>query len=322
MGQFKMKTTISILFCIFGLSNCQRGRHYFGANGTIPKTMANLGTVNIKGYGDVYVVTGSPGNVDKLDNGFRLHGGGGVYLAEKNVDIGTDPYMYWQTNLADQVWSYDVDVSNVGCKCNAAMYWVNMPGYENGAPYPAEWGIYYCDANFVNGNWCPEYDTFEGNDQTMSVAIHTCDYVDPNEYPSCDRAGCGTNACTGIGGQYGRGRTIDTSRTYRISHGQVMDGDYLARSFHHLEQDGKTASFDACGNYDYMKWMGYDLHDIVAVFSLWDIGCDEQWLDGCTGCGGCCNLAGSSVTFSNFEITHVRDSHIPAIREIYEQYHN
>ena len=87
----------------------------------------------------------------------------------------------------------------------------------------------------------------------------------------------------GIGGQYGRGRTIDTSRTYRISHGQVMDGDYLARSFHHLEQDGKTASFDACGNYDYMKWMGYDLHDIVAVFSLWDMGCDEQWLDGCTG---------------------------------------
>ena len=37
-----------------------------------------------------------------------------------------------------QVWSYDVDVSNVACKCNAAMYWVNMPGYENGNPYPAE----------------------------------------------------------------------------------------------------------------------------------------------------------------------------------------
>ena len=37
-----------------------------------------------------------------------------------------------------QVWSYDVDVSNVACECNAAMYWVNMPGYENGNPYPAE----------------------------------------------------------------------------------------------------------------------------------------------------------------------------------------
>ena len=49
------------------------------------------------------MVTGSPGNVDKLENGFRLHGGGGVYLAESTADIGTDPYMYWQTNLADQV---------------------------------------------------------------------------------------------------------------------------------------------------------------------------------------------------------------------------
>ena len=41
-------------------------------------------------------------------------------------------------NTSYQVWSYDVDVSNVACKCNAAMYWVNMPGYENGNPYPAE----------------------------------------------------------------------------------------------------------------------------------------------------------------------------------------
>ena len=51
-------------------------------------------------YGDVYVVTTSPGNVDKLDNGFRLHGGGGVYLAESTADIGSDPYMYWQGRQA------------------------------------------------------------------------------------------------------------------------------------------------------------------------------------------------------------------------------
>merc|ERR1712121_400254 len=284
-------------------------------------TLSALGTVNIKGVGDKYVVTGSPGNVDMVGNGFRLHGGGGVYLSDKDVPIGSDPFMYWRTNLADQVWSYDVDVSNVACKCNAAMYWVNMPGYENGNPYPAEWGIYYCDANYVNGNWCPEYDTFEGNDQTMSVAIHTCDYVPPNEYSSCDRAGCGTNACEGIGGQYGRGRTIDTGKSYRISHGQVMNGDYLAESFHHFEQEGRTASFNACNNGEYMKWMGYDLHDIVAVFSLWDMGCDESWRDGCTGCGGCCDLAGSSVTFSNFELTPARESHVPEIRELYAKYH-
>jgi hypothetical protein len=311
-----------LIFFVSSLNGSNRiTRHYFGENGTLPGSMSNLGTVNIQGYGDVYVVTSSPWNVDKLDNGFRLHGGGGVYLAESSADIGSDPFMYWQANLADQVWSYDIDVSSVGCKCNAAMYWVNMPGYEGGAPYPAEWGVYYCDANYVNGNWCPEYDTFEGNDQTMSVAIHTCDYTPPNEYPTCDRAGCGTNACNAIGGQYGRGRTIDTSRSYRISHGQVMSGDFLAQSYHHFQQDGKTAGFNACNNFDYMKYMGYDLHDIVAVFSLWDMGCDETWLDGCTGCGGCCDLANSAVTFSNFAIGSAKESDIPEIRELYNKYH-
>ena len=89
-------TFLSAIFLASCVSSERVTRHYFGENGTVPQTLANLGTVNIKGYGDVYVVTGSPGNVDKLDNGFRLHGGGGVYLATKNVDIGTDPFMYWQ----------------------------------------------------------------------------------------------------------------------------------------------------------------------------------------------------------------------------------
>merc|ERR1719516_799099 len=283
-------------------------------------TLSALGTVNIKGVGDKYVVTGSPGNVDMVGNGFRLHGGGGVYLSDKDAPIGSNPFMYWQTNLADQVWSYDVDVSNVACKCNAAMYWVNMPGYENGNPYPAEWGIYYCDANYVNGNWCPEYDTFEGNTETMGVAIHTCDFQPPNEYPTCDRQGCGDNACGAIGGQYGRGRTIDTTKPYRISHGQIMDGDFMAASTHHFEQEGRTVSFNACNNPDYMKWFGYDLHDIVAVFSLWDMGCDESWLDGCTGCGGCCNLSGASVTFSNFQLSSAKESDIKEVRDLYAKY--
>jgi len=299
----------------------REGRHYFGTNGTLPKTMHNMGTINVAGVGDIYVVTSDPGTFTKLDNGFQLHGGGGVSLATNGGDIGSDPFMYWQVELADHYFSYTVDVSNVGCKCNAAMYFINMPGYENGQPYPADWGVYYCDANFVNGNWCPEYDTFEGNAETMGVAIHTCDYVPPNEYPSCDRSGCGTNACEGIGGQYGRGRTIDTNRPYKLSHASIMDGDFLSTSNQHFEQDGKTAEFNACNNFEAMKWMGYDLHDIVAWFSLWDMGCDESWLDGCTGCGGCCNLGGSSVTWTDFALGHVRDSPNPKVREEWYRLH-
>merc|ERR1719357_1591730 len=167
-----------------------------------------------------------------------------------------------------------------------------MPGYENGNPYPAEWGIYYCDANYVNGNWCP----------------------------ACDRAGCGTNACDGIGGQYGHGRTIDTGKPYRISHAQIMNGELMATSSHHFSQEGRTASFNAC-NQPSMGYIGYDLHDIVAVFSLWHMGCDATWLDGCTGCNNCCDLASASITFSNFELTHARDSNIPEVREAWRKMH-
>merc|ERR1711971_232887 len=131
---------------------------------------------------------------------------------------------------------------------------------------------------------------------------------------------CGTNACEGIGGQYGHGRTIDTGKPYRISHSQIMNGELMSTSSHHFSQEGRTASFNAC-NQDSMGYIGYDLHDIVAVFSLWHMGCDEQWLDGCTGCNNCCDLASASVTFSNFELTHARDSNIPEVREAWMKMH-
>ena len=36
-------------------------------------------------------------------------------------------------------------------------------------------GDWYCDANFGNNIWCPEYDTFEGNKHTLAGTLHTCD---------------------------------------------------------------------------------------------------------------------------------------------------
>merc|ERR1712198_158620 len=56
-------------------------------------------------------------------------------------------------------------------------------------------------------------------------------------------------------------------------------------------------------------------------FSLWHMGCDATWLDGCTGCNNCCDLAPASVTFSNFELTHARDSDIPEVREAWLKMH-
>ena len=52
-----------------------------------------------------------------------------------------------QTELMNKVFSYSIDVSNVGCHCNAAAYFINMPGNNAGA------GDYYCDANLGNNIW-------------------------------------------------------------------------------------------------------------------------------------------------------------------------
>merc|ERR1711951_83866 len=248
---------------------------------TVPRSFQNMGSINIAGVGDVYVVTQDPSTVQMVDNGFRLVGGGRVYFAQEAANDFSNPFIYWQAPLLGNHISYTVDVSNVGCHCNSAFYFVQMPGYDAGQNVIAgPGGDYYCDANHVNDNWCPEYDTWEGNRETVNVQLHTCDYVAPNYYPHCDGGGCGTNACDGIAGQYGPGRTIDTNQPILVSHAQIRGGD-----------------------------------GIVAAFSLWggpDI--DMGWLDGCTGCGGTCNLGGSSVTWTNFALDANKNSPNPKVR--------
>ena len=79
-----------------------------------------------------------------------------------------------------------------------------------------------CDANKVNNNFCPEYDTYEGNKFNMASTLHTCEYVAPNFYPNCDKGGCSSNAF-----RVDRNMmcpenrcTINTNNPYTISHTQ------------------------------------------------------------------------------------------------------
>jgi hypothetical protein len=86
----------------------------------------------------VHVVTNTPGNVDMVPGGFRLHGGGRVYFATEAANDFSNPWMYWQAPLLGNHISYTVDVSNVGCHCNAAFYWVQMPGHDQGQAGPTQ----------------------------------------------------------------------------------------------------------------------------------------------------------------------------------------
>ena len=57
-----------------------------------------------------------------------LTGGGRLYLAEDGSAGAGEPDGYYQMQLLGKALSYTVDLSEVGCSCNAALYLVSMPG--------------------------------------------------------------------------------------------------------------------------------------------------------------------------------------------------
>merc|ERR1711874_748226 len=95
--------------------------------------------------------------------------------------------MYAQIPLNNKHFAYQLNLANVPCHCNAAAYFVKMPGNNAGD------GDYYCDANLGNNIWCPEYDAMEGNKHTIACTLHTCN-GGGGYWDSCDRGGCQTNA--------------------------------------------------------------------------------------------------------------------------------
>lgn len=147
---------------------------------------------------------------------------------------------------------------------------------------------------------CPEYDTWEGNKHTMSVALHKCD-GNPGNWWQCDRHGCGTNAHEvdqNMMCPESRCK-INTNKPFTVSHYQT---DNVINAW--FWQEGRTASFNACNNQWYIKQQadqGFDGMTFTA--SLWgDPNTDMNWLDGMTGCQGVCNMNhNTKVTFSNFQ---------------------
>merc|ERR1712002_413433 len=253
---------------------------------------ANKGSIQVDGYGEVWVIAPDWANIYVGDNAFTLNGNSRMYFASSPTD-GFDPGAYWQADLMDKRFSYSIDVSNVGCHCNAAAYFINMPGNNPGD------GDYYCDANFGNNIWCPEYDTYEGNKYTMAGTLHTCS-GGGGYWDNCDRNGCQTNVYNldpNIMCPEDR-CTINTNNWYSLSHFQNEHTATIT-----MEQDGREYTFDICNDGGYISNMASSYGGMVYSGSLWGGGgIDMGWLDGMTNCPGDCNIDGSSVSFSNFAL--------------------
>merc|ERR1711936_1348261 len=238
-----------------------------------------IGTLQVEGVGDIYVWK-SFGNIVMEGNGFRMTGNSRGYLLSKDPGGSLTPDSFWQTNLMDQHFTYDLNLSGVPCHCNSAGYFIKMP-----APTPGEGGDYYCDANYIGGTGCPEYDTLESNKHIVTGALHNCGWSG-NWFADCDMGGCG-------------GNTWDAGVNY--CPGGCMINSGIANTY--LEQNGQGAAFNICDQDWYWGLMGNHYPAMVFSMSLWggpDI--DMGWMDGKTGCGGSCNIESATSTFKNFKV--------------------
>jgi cellulose 1,4-beta-cellobiosidase len=154
------------------------------------------------------------------------------------TNIGSRLYLlasdtkYQQFNLLNNEFTFDVDVSNLPCGLNGALYFVSMDADGGMAKYPtnlagAKYGVGYCDSQcprdlkFINGQgnvdgWksstndknagvgghgscCAEMDIWEANSVAAAVTPHACE--------TATQSMCSGDAC---GGTYSTTRYAGT----------------------------------------------------------------------------------------------------------------
>lgn len=215
--------------------------------------------------------------------------------------------------LLGRALNFSVDLSSAGCACNVAFYLISMPGFgSDQQPFPAQDGSYYCDANDVDGNFCPEVDIMEANTAALAVTPHTCAAPAGKHYTACDRGGCSVNSHKMSASGFGPGPayTINSQLPFVVSTAFPVDArGTLTAMTTTLSQAG--ASFvlrhtsQVCGA-GYLANMTAPLaFGMVPAISVWgDAGSTMSWLDvpPCDGATAC-DAAAATGIFSDFSIT-------------------
>ncbi|EOA84332.1 Esterase/lipase/thioesterase [Exserohilum turcicum] len=144
-----------------------------------------------------------------------------ITKGQYSTNIGSRTYLmkdtnnYEMFNLIGNEFTFDVDLSQLPCGLNGALYFVSMPQKGQGTP-GAKYGTGYCDAQcardlkYVGGEanaegWtpsdsdpnggvgkkgacCAEMDVWEANSMATALTPHSCQ---PEGYSVCTDTGCG-----------------------------------------------------------------------------------------------------------------------------------
>jgi len=185
-----------------GYSNCYTGNQWDQSHCPDPKTCSTNCAIDGADYSSTY---GINTNGNQLSIRFITHGQYGDNIGSR-VYLLDDERNYYMFKLKNKEFTFDVDVSNLPCGLNGALYFVEMER-DGGLKYPlnkagAKYGTGYCDAQcphdikFINGeanilNWkpspddknsgaglygtcCTEMDIWEANKMATAFTAHPC----------------------------------------------------------------------------------------------------------------------------------------------------
>ncbi|KAH7914645.1 cellulase [Hygrophoropsis aurantiaca] len=230
-----------------GYTNCYTGNEWDTTLCPDPTTCAANCALDGAEYSATYGITTTG---DSLTLAFETGSnvGSRVYLMESNTE-------YQMFQLLNQEFTFDVDVSNIGCGINGALYFSEMDADGGMAKYSgnkagAQYGTGYCDSQcprdmkFINGeanllNWtsssansgtgswgtcCNEMDVWEANSVSSAYTPHPCSVSGQTEcvYGTncttlCDPAGCDFNSYRmGNTSFYGPGDIVDTNSVITV----------------------------------------------------------------------------------------------------------
>jgi len=244
-----------------------------------------LGQIQIQGEPTTYVMTDATGVSISGSKLTIKHNNGADFTQECANNFS--PNSFRPFYLLDKTFSFTADVSSVGCGCNAALYLSKMPAYnENQQPDPTSWGNYYCDANNVSGEWCPEMDIMEANRAGMGITPHKCDPPTGKHYSHCDGTGCSLRT-KDIAGAYGYGANfkINTNFPFNVTMSFHTTSGQLSSIVSVLSQGDRQVNIvhdsGRCGG-GYLETMTEAFQaGMVLIVSHWsgNSGSDMGWLD-------------------------------------------
>nr|BAF57383.1 putative glycosyl hydrolase family7 [uncultured symbiotic protist of Neotermes koshunensis] len=234
--------------------------------------------------------------------------GSRLYILDDN-----DQY-YQLFNFVGKEFTYTVDMSEIPCGVNAALYTAEMPKAGK-PPGGTAIGTGYCDANCVDGSCCAEFDIQEASSKAMVYTAHMC----TSQNNGCDSSGCGYNPYRDSKAYNFWGGTIDVTKPVTVVTQFIGAGTSMSAVRRKYVQNGKVIDSPGMVNNSYCNWVhcqcpngdwnplipmaGSFARGHVVVFSLWD-GNGMMWMDG--GNNGPCksyDVASVEATRPNLKVT-------------------